>query len=495
MSMQNVDHRLSFLVAVLVCAPVLAQVFPDRHLYPDERPLRPGVESFGTLVEEPDIIDLGNWPSLPREPADRVLPSELEAAIFDYENLIENGEYSDLVAVAEQLPPLVSQLLGEDQEEYSIALSDLGAAYLHAGRPAEAIRPLELSIHQLEKHAGLFAEDLIGPLAYLGMAYQQTGEHRDAVNAFTRSQHITHRLHGAENPYQIKMVYAKAESWIALDEHFEAEQMLRFAVRLAESYFGETSADAMPSRYRLARWLRNEGEFKKALTEYRTAILALTDAEGKDMPEIVPALRGRAMTFLLQGERDVDRGLTLHQRIVDLMQQQPDAFSINDRVAGHVDLGDWLLLFGREEEAWRQYNKAWNLSMLDPDRDWKAWFSEPRMIYAGPNLSLDSMGYGVIGEKVYYDFEFAIREDGRPRKVRILDGNLHGTTRRQAAKFMRSAVFRPPILEGSPVETDVFRIRRFYPTTPPDDYGFVGMGAGCLSEELRRLTNRRRTRC
>ena len=53
--------------------------------------------------------------------------------------------------------------------------------------------------------------------------------------------------------------------------------------------------------------------------------------------------------------------------------------------------------------------------------DWVRRLSEPRMIYAGPNLTVEFMGYQVIGKEVFNDFSFRIRPDGRPTHVRVLD--------------------------------------------------------------------------
>ena len=97
--------------------------------------------------------------------------------------------------------------------------------------------------------------------------------------------------------------------------------------------------------------------------------------------------------------------------------------------------------------------------------------------HPGATLSVDFLGYGRVGDEVYYDFEFTIAPDGRPSDIDIIGTNLHGQTRSAALQAFRYARFRPRIVDGSAVETPGYKVRRVYPTPPPPDYGYVGMGS------------------
>ncbi|MDX1570626.1 MAG: tetratricopeptide repeat protein [Xanthomonadales bacterium] len=483
------NGRAATIIAGLVfAADAAAMIFPHLDYSAHLERGRPGEESFGTLVDDPPTQVIPS-PPLPID-YERTITPAMAAAIAAYEAHLENRDFEQAVDSARLLLDVIAEELGSDHVEYAYALSDLGAALHHAGRNEEALAPLQESISLIGAANGLYSPVLIGPMAYLGMAFQGLERHEPALDALTRAQHITHRHWGAMNPYQLKLVYAKAASLESLNELHEAEDQLRLGLKLSREQHGEEALESLPALYYLAEWLRATGAFRPALSLYRDAMLMLAGPDGEDTPAMVPAMRGMAATFLLEQDVEVDRGLTLHRRIVELMEARPEAFSATDRIQAYADLGDWLILFEREEEAWDAYGKAWALGQSDPTRDWNEYFAEPRLIYAGPNLTVDFMGYQVIGEEVYYDFEFRIREDGRPSHVKVRDSNLSTLTRSRAIGFLRLGKFRPAIVDGKPVERRDYRIRRYYPTVAPWDYGKVILGGGFGSTPRTRLERR-----
>ena len=144
-------------------------------------------------------------------------------------------------------------------------------------------------------------------------------------------------------------------------------------------------------------------------------------------------------------------------------------------VLAFLEMGDWFVQFNREENAWENYREGWELAQGDSEspRDWDAYFQRPHLIYPGGTLGIDLIGYGRVGKEVYYDFEFTIAANGRPEKINILGTNLHGQTRAVAIQAFRYARFRPRIVDGVAVATMGYKVRRVYPTDPPDDYGSV----------------------
>ena len=469
-----------FTAATLLLAfaafPATAMIFPHLDYSAHLEHGRPGTESFGTLIDAPPTP--APAPSAAEQGLPRVLTPRIAAAVDHYQGLLDRQAYAEAVQAAHQLLETVAAELGSEDVEYAYALSDLGAAYFHNGQFGEAVRPLERSIHGISARLGVHSPVLIGPLAYLGLALKGMEEHDRALDELTRAQALVHRHYGAMSPRQLKLVYAKADILEAKEEYWEAEQMLRLGLRVQEHNHGVGALETMPARYYLAEWLTAIGEYRPALSLYRDAMLALQTQAGEDSPLVVPALRGMAATFLLQQDVDVDRGLTLHQRIADITEQHPDAFTTAERAEAWLDLGDWLILFEREEEAWDAYARAWELAAGDDSRDWAAYLSEPRLIYAGPNLTVDFMGYQVVNEEVWYDFDFRVRPDGRPSHVKVIDSNLSTLTRTRAISFLRKGRFRPAIVDGEPQTTHDYRIRRYYPTTPPEGYGEVIVGGG-----------------
>ncbi|MEM9304362.1 MAG: tetratricopeptide repeat protein [Pseudomonadota bacterium] len=466
------SRALLFTLVVLGVAPTADAIrFPhldySAHL---ERGL-PGPESFGTLVDPPREAEPMAVP--PGDRSDRTITPGMDAVIVRYDEALAERRYLDAIGLAEQLLEQIETDLGRDHVEYSHALSDLGAAHHHAGSPQAAIEPLRASIRGISAAEGIYSPNLVGPQAYLGAALQALGEHRDALDELTRAQHLTHRHDGALNLDQLKIVHAKAASLEATGEFWETEQLLRLVLRVNEHHYGATALESLPARWQLAEWLTHYQRYQPALSVYGDAIRLLESKGETAGPAMLQAMRGMAQTYLLQQSVDVDRGLTLTREIAAMIEAAPDRFDLPTRIQAQLELGDWLILFDREDEAWEAYERAWALARDDNSQDWTAFLAEPRLIYAGPNLTVDFMGYQVIGTEVYNDFAFRVRPDGRPSHVKVLDSNLSVLTRRRSIAFLRDARFRPALASGAPVSTREHRLRRYYPTPAPDDYGQV----------------------
>jgi tetratricopeptide (TPR) repeat protein len=474
--------RIAIVVVALLLAqstvPAGAQVFPQLDRPDGSRKGIPKRESFGTLVEElgpgqssddPDTGSYDAWAS----------SSQLMDA---YLLALEGRAYPEAIDIARRMVAEAAAEFGTEDRRYGLVLSDLGAALYHNGEPDLALEPLRRSLNIVSQRAGLFHPDLIGIHAYLGMALQAVGDHGEALDYLTRAQSLTHRHQGAMNPSQMKLLYAKAHSLEAEGEYWQAEQMFRAALRVSRHNFGDDSLEALTPLYRLAIWLRDNEQFRPALSLYREALELHRGEDGADTPAMVPAMRGMALTYLLEQSFEVDRGLTLNRRIAELARTHPEQFSLHERIRALLDYGDWLLMFHREEEAWAQYADAWMLAQRDESDsvDWELYFTEPRLIYAGPPVSLDVMGYQVVGKEQWNDFEFRIAKDGRPTHVRVVDSNMHALTRRHSMQLLREGRFRPALPGGRPAEVESHQLRRVYPTDPPPDFGIVDVGGSTL---------------
>lgn len=466
---------LSVFLATSGGTTVLAQIADAprmEHGVADER-------SFGTIVENANIP--GNE-AIRFDPVIEMPPGKatLEQLEIAYRQKLDSRQYADAVTIAQRMVKMAGVQHGADSIQSAYAQSDLGAALHHAGSNIEAIEPLRNALSSMKEVRGLFHPDLTGTYAYLGMALQGVGDHKEAIEAISRAQHLTHRESGTQNLQQMSLVYAKANSMEAMGEYWETEQLYRAAVKIAHHNYGKDSLEALPSMYRLAEWLRYTHAFKPALSTYREALRLIQPETGEDIPEMIPAMRGMAMTFLLKQGMEADRGLRLNRRIVAVTERFPDRFSPYERIMTHLDLGDWLILFRREEQAWDQYAKAWELTRMDQDTaiDWRQYFAKPQLIYAGPPLTIDFLGYNVVGKDQWNEFVFQIETDGRPSHVQITDSNMHRLTRSRSVDFLRLGRFRPAMIEGQAMVTEHFEIKRTYPTNPPADYGVVDVGDG-----------------
>ncbi len=429
-------------------------------------------DSFGTIMQDEFL-----W-TTPPELTSQNVETDPSHPYYEsqhtYDTLLQGGHYSQAISAAKDL---VSES-ANNPYWHAHALADLGAAYFHQAEFSQALDSLRKSEAKLRSLVGPRHKSMDGLYAYLGVTLQQLGLHEEAMDMLSRAQAVTHIEDGASNLRQLKLIYAKAISAEAMQEWFDAEQLYRSAVKVTEDYYQDNYLETLDEKLTLAQWLTSVGRYKPALTEYRQMLEVLADADGQDTPAMLPVMRGMSRAYLLQQEWEVDRGLRLHKRIVELIARYPQSFDTDTQIQVLLDYGDWLMLFNKEDAAADQYALAWELAQTQPEKAelWNEYFSQPQMIYAGAPINMDALGWHKVDEFQFARFQFNVGAQGVPRRVRILDTNLHRTNRRMAIEIFRDARFRPALRAGKPVTTRKFEYYRDYPTNPPPEYGLVSFG-------------------
>jgi tetratricopeptide (TPR) repeat protein len=424
----------------------------------DDEPSQPS--AYGELSEDGFVLDR----------------LEARQAFWDY---FDAQQYEQAVDVGELVVTLSEQDFGANDIEMAPVHNALGAALSRAGRPAEAVDHFQSSVGIYQDKIGIFAAEMIDPLMGLGLAQQDLGDHDAALGTFQRAQHLTHRDRGVNNLDQISIVQARVNSYMAQDRWQEAENLQLLSFKLYRRNFGKDNVETIPAMHRLARWYHDIMDYRQARIIYRQTLELLEDKYEGDHPSMIPALNGIAAAYLEEHSAEMGKGLKAHERVVSIIDQTP-GYDPEARILAHLELGDWYVMFNDEDKAWEQYRIGWDLSIEQhqSERDWPKYFDRPHLIYPGASLSVDYMGYGVVGKEVYYDFKFTIGPDGRPQDINVLGSNLHGQTRSAAIHAFRYARFRPRMVEGSAVATTGYKVRRVYPTLPPEDYGAVRLGGG-----------------
>lgn len=409
-------------------------------------------------------------------------PSELAVDRFEasmlYDTYLENRDFGQAFEAARIQLELTEQEFGLTDPRLVPALNDMGEALLYVSQPAEAKQQFQRSMELVRAHKGIFSPDLRVPLQGMAEADQAMGAHESAILNFQRAQHISHRNEGVYSLEQVAALEGIVESLMAQDRWEEAEQLQLTIYKLHRRNFGTGSIESLPALYDLATWYHDIQDYRQARLLYRKAIEAIEEEKGENALELIIPLRGMAAAWGEERDVNFEKGLEAHQRIVGIVDSY-EGVNLHTRIVAHLELGDWYVLFGREQEAWSEYRTAWRLAegFDDPDRDWLAYFDRPHLIHPGATLSIDFLGYGKVGDEVYYDFEFTIARDGRPDNIEIIGTNLHGQTRSAALQAFRYARFRPRLVDGAPVATPGYKVRRVYPTPAPADYGVVGMGS------------------
>ena len=348
-------------------------------------------------------------------------------------------------AVAQRLLELAAASHGEESLEYGKALAEVGITEVLLEKPA-ALDHLDRAESILKEHLPIYSEELIVPFTFLGSALQSAGRHRDAMRAFTRGQHITHRLWGTSNQAQLRVLYAKAESAQALGDIDQAEQLQRAAYKLVRQHYPAASVEHIEAAAYLGTWLRSVGDYHGSISHFHAA-LSEVQGDGPDLPEAYPLLQGMAHAY--RGGYRGRYARTMHQRVVDLMAAHPDWFTLDQRMHAHLDYGDWLMQRYFEGDAIEQYQSGWQLASESgpAGRVWLDHLSRPQLVRYGEMTPRD-----LDGSNRYMTFRFDLTDDGRPRRVRAQD---HGADTRETHEARRAfpdkVRYRPAIVDGRAV--------------------------------------------
>jgi tetratricopeptide (TPR) repeat protein len=196
------------------------------------------------------------------------------------------------------------------------ALHLLGLIAHHANRPEPAIELITRAI----------ASDPSVPLYHMNLArvYRGAAKHEEALASATRAAQI--------NPAFVEAHVERAAALKALDRLDEAESAARAAVRAAPGHPGGHGA--------LANVLADQGRFDQAMEEYRTTLKIAPDwAEA--LSNYGEALRKRGK--YAEAEPYFRRAIALTPEVGD----------------PHFNLSIVLLVTGRFDEGWREYEWRW----------------------------------------------------------------------------------------------------------------------------------------
>lgn len=395
-----------------------------------------------------------------------------------FSNYMVSEEYPAAIEAAVTGLTLTREELGENHPETIPYMNDLANALLRNNQPGEARIQFEKSVSLLRETAGVFSPELVEPLVGLGLAFQDMDEHDQAIDTFNYAQHVTHRDEGVYNLGQVRIIEATASSFAAQEKWLQAENLHLLAYKLYRRNYGADSEETLPGMYRLARWYQQVQDYRQARVVFRKAMKRIEAQHGEQSPRLIPPLKGIAGAYLEENGPDAIKGLRASEEILRIMNNNPKEFSLEQRILAHLEMGDWFVQFNRSDDAWGQYRSGWELAQTDNEtnRDWMQYFDRPHLIYPGARLGLEVIGFGRVGDQVYYDFQFTIARSGRPEEIEIIGTNLHGQTRSVALQAFRFARFRPRIVDGSTVSTPGYKVRRVYPTDAPPGYGTSEVG-------------------
>ena len=364
---------------------------------------------------------------------------------------------------------------GANSVAYGRQLIEVGKQYIARKSWQQAVETFEVAVRLIGQDEGIYSEELIEPLSYIGFAEYNRARFTESSDAMSRAQHITHRLEGMLNTTQLPFIYYKALNLLRSRDVWESIQVQRAAYKINRAEYGITNPESIRSARQLGSWLTLVGEYRPALSIYRNHLRAIEAVDGEYSPLLIPLLEGQAVTYfysfvsfggIVVSEKD--RGFSSLARVIEIQDRHPEQFSRQERYEKRIELADILMGQHYEKRALRYYEAAWEMASPEQMKS----LSRDFHVLGGPFVRVDP-DVEPQGDGIYYDFEFSIKRDGRPHYIRLIDTNATGSYKYNAKGAFRGSRFRPRIDNGDFIAVDSNRQRFLLQFSDPARKGLL----------------------
>ena len=214
---------------------------------------------------------------------------------------------------------------------------------IEQGKAADAVQILE----QLED--GLSAVDQLMRLRHLAMAYNSTGQTKQAFPVIERAQRMADLLENEEEAVRLKAVLAAAHARTYAYE--DANRLLRECIAACESGVVKDPAFHFRRLVDLALAQTNMRQTRQALTTYERAI-AIADQFG-DRTSLAALYAGMAKNY--QNDGDLEAAIVYNQKSLQLYEE----LGLLDQVACTLDNAAMLYAeYGNRERATEALQRA-----------------------------------------------------------------------------------------------------------------------------------------
>ena len=203
---------------------------------------------------------LDNTAGLAEEADEELAEILLRLRFIALYHLIELGDSApQAIAVGEPLTADLERLLGPDHPDTLNARNSLAAAYLAAGRVADAIPLFEQTLAVLQRQLGPDHPDTLTSQNNLASAYQDAGRVAEAIQLYELNLAERERLLGADHPGTLNSRGNLAAAYLAAGRAAEAIPLLEQTLASRERVLGPDHPDTQTSRRNLAQAYQDVG--------------------------------------------------------------------------------------------------------------------------------------------------------------------------------------------------------------------------------------------
>ena len=186
-------------------------------------------------------------------------------------HLIELGDSApQAIAVGEPLTADLERLLGPGHPDTLNSRNSLAAAYLAAGRVADAIPLFEQTLVILQRQLGPDHPDTLTSQNNLASAYQDAGRVAEAIQLYQENLGVRERLLGPDHPSTLNSRGNLAAAYLAADRAADGIALFEQTLAGRDAVLGPDHPDTQISRKNLAKAYRAAGRVADAISLEQT---------------------------------------------------------------------------------------------------------------------------------------------------------------------------------------------------------------------------------
>ena len=370
---------------------------------------------------------------------------------------------------------------------------DNAQGLVEVGEFPEAINIVELEIDKIERRSNRYNIELARPLAILGDALAGVGDREGALGAYDRAVHITRVNRGLRHPSQVDIVYRQANVLAANGDVAKANRRHEYAYDILLRSYGGGSPMLLPGIFALADWYLVNYNIFSARGLYEHALLLAHETLPANDPSRLRALRGVATSYRserfppYQKERksgsaqpvgyrygtmpainNFAKGESALIEVVKIVMASEEAS--DETVARAIlDLGDWYLVFGKQDRATTLYRRVWELLQPMPDQLGEI-FDSPTPLYlplpGDPDSDGGALGHPEIG---VVELSFRVDESGGVSGIATLRSEPRDLMDVKVRRAVRRARYRPAFDGEATLATEDVRVSHEFTYYTNDD--------------------------
>ncbi|MDO8862995.1 tetratricopeptide repeat protein [Haliea sp. E1-2-M8] len=352
------------------------------------------------------------------------------------------------------------------------------------------------SVDLLQASRGPYSPTLIEPLSELGRAYQHTGRHRPAIDAFKRALHLIRVNRGLYSEDQLSLMEHLLVSQLALGQVAMADAGHDYLYRVQRKLYQPGSEAMSEAAMAYGDWKRKafldgfgDATYRHLLKIHKLHSGMIDEIQAGNADDLaqVPHLyeRMRAEYLISRYEREqgpvvqlnisqsglnampssTQEELEFHrlkknnyrtgrrtmERIVTLLERQ-DPTNVQALVEAGIAQGDWYAWWGQTALARQCYERAYALGSEDgsPATDPASLFAEPVELPGEPVFQPGPMT-PPANNQARAVVRFDVSELGEARDIKYieLEAERADDARLVLYRMLRSVRFRPILREGT----------------------------------------------